>query len=175
MAAVNFLLQTLIGLYLFAVLLRLLLQWVRADFRNPLAQALLQITNPALVPLRRLLPAFYRVDTASVLLVVALGLLKVAVGPLLAGTGLLPLPLWLWLTFRELTTTVLWTYLVAIFLYALLSMLSQNNDSPVQPMLASLCEPLLRPIRRLIPAIGGLDLSPLWAVILLQALLILLN
>jgi YggT family protein len=81
----------------------------------------------------------------------------------------------LWLTFRELTTTVLWTYLVAIFLYALLSMLAQNSYSPVQPILTALCEPLLRPIRRLIPAIGGLDLSPLWAIILLQALLILLN
>ena len=175
MAAVVFLVQTLIGLLLFAVLLRLLLQWVRADFRNPLAQALVQITNPIVVPLRRLLPAVYRVDTASVVVVVVLGLLKVAAAPLLTGGGLLPLPLWLWLTFRELTTTVLWTYLVAIFLYALLSMLAQNNYSPVQPMLAALCEPLLRPLRRLIPAIGGLDLSPLWAIILLQALLILLN
>jgi YggT family protein len=175
MAAIVFLLQTLIGLYLFAVLLRLLLQWVRADFRNPLAQALIQITNPAVVPLRRIFPAIYRLDTASVLLVVALVMLKVAVGPLLSGSGLLPPLAWLWLGLRELLSTLLWTYLAAVFLYALLSMLAQNAYSPVQPMLAALCEPLLRPIRRLIPAIGGLDLSPLWAIIALQALLILLN
>jgi YggT family protein len=175
MSALVFLVQTLISLFLFAVLLRLLLQWVRADFRNPLAQALLQITNPAVVPLRRLLPAVYRLDTASVLLAVALVMLKVAVVPLLLGHGLPPLLLWLWYSLKELISTVIWTYLVAIFMYALLSMLAQNNYSPVQPLLAALCEPVLRPVRRLIPAIGGLDLSPLWAIIALQALLILLN
>ena len=95
MAAVVFLVRTLIALYLFAVLMRLLLQWVRADFRNPLAQALIQITNPALIPLRRLFPAINRMDTASVVLVVVLVMLKVAIGPLLSGGGLPPLLVWL--------------------------------------------------------------------------------
>jgi YggT family protein len=175
MAAVVFLIRTLIALYLFAVLMRLLLQWVRADFRNPLAQALIQITNPALVPLRRLFPAINRMDTASVVLVVVLVMLKVAIGPLLSGGGLPPLLSWLELSLLELITTILWIYLMVIFMYALLSMLAQNNYSPVQPMLASLCEPVLKPIRRLIPPLGGLDLSTLWAIILIQTLLILLN
>jgi YggT family protein len=175
MAALVFLFQTLIGLFLFAVLMRLLLQWSRANFRNPVAQALIQITNPALVPLRRVFPAIGRLDTASALLVVALSMLKVAVNPLLHGAGLPPLLSWLQLSLRELLSTVLWIYLVALFMYWLLSMMAQNNYSPIQPMLASLCEPVLRPIRRLIPPIGGLDLSVLWAVILIQTLLIFLN
>ncbi len=175
MAAVIFLVRTLIALYLFAILMRLLLQWVRADFRNPLAQALIQITNPTLIPLRRLFPAINRMDTAAIILIVALVMLKVAIAPLLMGTGLPPLLVWLQLSLLELITTILWIYLIVIFMYALLSMLVQNNYSPIQPMLASLCEPVLKPIRRLIPPLGGLDLSTLWAIILIQALLILLN
>jgi YggT family protein len=175
MRALVFLVQTLISLYLLAVLLRLLLQWVRADFRNPLARSLVQVTNPALIPLRRLLPSISRLDTASVLLVVVLIMLKVAVSPVLLGFGLPALPQWLYAAALELIATVAWIYLLAIVMYWLVSMLAQNSYSPAEPLLASLCEPLLRPIRRLIPPLGGLDLSMLWAAILLQALLILLG
>ena len=85
MQALVFLSETLISLGLLAGLLRLLLQWARADFRNPLARSLVQITNPLLIPLRRLLPAIGRIDTASVLAVVVLALLKVSVAWLLSG------------------------------------------------------------------------------------------
>ena len=175
MAAFVFLVKTLISLYLLVVLLRLLLQWVRADFRNPVARALVQITSPVLAPLRRVFPSIGQVDTASVLLMAALVMLKVATPTLLMGFGLPPLLPWLRESATELITTVLWIYLVAIFMYALLSMLSGNNYSPAQPLLATLCEPVLQPVRRLIPPLGGLDLSPLWVIILIQMLLILLG
>jgi YggT family protein len=175
MAALIFLINTLLSLCLLAVLLRLLLQWVRADFRNPLARALIQITSPVLVPMRRVLPSVGRVDTASILLIVVLVMLRVAVPWLLAGLGLPAWPLWLRLSASELLQTVLWTYFLAIVFYSLLSMLSQGQYNPAQALLGNLCEPLLRPVRRLIPPFGGLDLSPLWVCIAIQALLILLG
>jgi YggT family protein len=175
MAALIYLIETLLSLCLLAVLLRLLLQWVRADFRNPLARSLVQITNPILLPLRRVLPAVGKIDTASVFAVVVFALLKVAIAWVLSGLGLPPALRWLHLGALELLQTVLWTYFFAIFLYALLSLIAPGTYSPAQGLLQSLCEPILRPIRRMIPPLGGLDLSPLWAGIAIQALLILLR
>jgi YggT family protein len=175
MAALVYLLETLTALALWAFLLRLLLQWVRADFRNPLIRALVQITNPVLVPLRRVLPAVGRFDTASGLLVIALALVHSAVAPLLYARVLPPPPSWLLYAAFDILRTGLWTFFVAIFLYALLSLIAPGTYSPAQALLSSLAEPVLRPLRRLIPPLGGLDLSPLWAIILIQALLILLH
>ena len=91
------------------------------------------------------------------------------------GFGMPPPLLLLRAVALEIATSVLWLYFYAIFLYALMSMIAQGSYSPMQPLLASLCEPVLRPIRRIIPPIAGLDLSPLWAGLLIQALLILLR
>lgn len=175
MAALIYLIETLLSLCLLAVLLRLLLQWVRADFRNPLARSLVQITNPVVLPLRRVFPAVGKIDTAAVVAIVVLVLLKVATAWILGGLGLPPVLRWLHLGVLELLQTVLWAYFFAIFLYALLSLIAPGTYSPAQGLLQSLCEPLLQPIRRLIPPLGGLDLSPLWAGIAIQALLILLR
>ena len=174
MAALIFLLETLLKLCLLAVLLRLLLQWSRADFRNPLARSIVHLTNPVIVPLRRLLPAIGRLDTASCVAVVVFALLKVSVSWLLSGFGPPPTLVWLQLALTEILRTILWTYFFAIFIYALLSMVAPGTYSPAQGLLVSLSEPVLRPFRRLIPPLGGLDLSPLWAVIAIQTLLILL-
>jgi YggT family protein len=75
----------------------------------------------------------------------------------------------------EVARTLLWTYLYAIFLYALLSLIAPGGYSPLQSLLTTLCEPVLRPIRRLIPAVAGLDLSPMWAIIAIYAILILIR
>ncbi|HTW74774.1 MAG TPA: YggT family protein [Steroidobacteraceae bacterium] len=173
MAALIYIIQALLELCLVAFLLRLLLQWSRADFRNPLARALVQLTNPIIVPLRRLLPAIGRLDTASCVAVIIMGLLLVSIPSLLQGFGLPPALPWLRLAAIQIARIALWTYFYAIILYAVLSMIAQGY-SPIQGLLTSLCEPLLRPFRRLIPPLAGLDFSPLWAVIIIQALLILL-
>jgi YggT family protein len=175
MAALLYLIDTLLSLVQLAFLLRLLLQWARADFRNPLSRAIVQLTNPVLAPLRRLIPAIGRLDTASVLVVVAVALLRVSMGTLLSGVGLPPLWLWAELTALQLARMLLWTYFFAIFLYATLSLIAPGTYSPAQALLTSLCEPVLRPFRRLIPPLANLDLSPLWAGILIQALLILVR
>jgi YggT family protein len=174
MAALLYLLDTLLSLALLPFLLRLLLQWSRADFRNPLAKALVQITNPVLVPLRRLLPALGRVDTASVVVIVALVVLRVGIERSFAGSGLPQLLPWLYLAASSLLQTVLWTYFLALVLYSLLSFAAQDGYNPAQALLQSLCEPLLRPIRRVIPPLGGIDFSPLWLCIAIQVILRLL-
>jgi len=174
MAALIYLIDTLLSLALLAVLLRLLLQWARADFRNPLVRSLVQLTNPLLVPLRRLLPALGRIDTASVVVVALIALLRVSVGTVLGGIGLPPALLWVELALVQLARTILWVYFVAIFAYSLLGMIAPGTYSPAQGVLSSLSEPVLRQFRRLIPPLANLDLSPLWALILIQALLLLL-
>jgi YggT family protein len=175
MDALIYLLETLLSLCLIAVLLRLLLQWSRADFRNPLARSLVHITNPIIVPLRRLLPAIGRLDTASCVAVVVFAVLEVAIRPLLSGFGALPALLWAQFAAIEILRTTLWTYFFAILMYSMLSLVAPGTYSPAQGLLVSLCEPVLRPIRRVIPALGGLDFSPLWACIIIQMLLILLR
>jgi YggT family protein len=156
------------------VLARLLLQWTRADFRNPLCQAVVKLTNPLILPLRRVLPPIGKVDTASVVAVLLIATVEVGCIFALHGVGLPPPELWIRQVLIEIARTLLRTYLIAIFLYALLSLIAPGGYSPLQSLHTTLCEPVLRPIRRVIPAIAGLDLSPLWAIILIQALLILM-
>src|SRR6185369_5105058 len=175
MAALLYLIDTLLSLAQLCFLLRLLLQWARADFRNPLSRALVQLTSPVLVPLRRVLPAIGRLDTAPVVVVIALGLLRVSMGTLLSGLGFPPLLLLLELATFQILRLILWTYFFAIAMYAVLSFIAPGSYSPAQALLTSLCEPVLRPFRRLIPPLANLDLSPLWAGILIQALLILIH
>ncbi len=175
MAALLYLIDTLLSLAQLCFLLRLLLQWARADFRNPLLRAIVQLTSPVLVPLRRLLPAIGRLDTASVLVIILLALLRVSMGSLLSGMGLPPWLLWAEVATLQIARLILWTYFFAILLYATLSFIAPGTYSPAQGLLNSLCEPVLRPFRRLIPPLANLDLSPLWAGILIQALLILVH
>jgi YggT family protein len=173
--ALYFLVDTLLSLALFVALLRVLMQWSRADFRNPVAQAVVKLTNPLIMPLRRLLPPINKIDTASVVTVVIVALAQVALMSMVRGYGIPPPLLLLRAAALEIVTSVLWLYFYAIFLYALMSLIAQGSYSPMQPLLASLCEPVLAPIRRIIPPIAGLDLSPLWAGLLIQAVLILLR
>lgn len=174
MNAIVYIVDTLASLALFVALLRVLLQWARADFRNPISQAVVRLTNPLVMPLRRILPPIRRVDTASVVTVVLVALAEVAVVFAVHGFGMPSAVLWVREAAIEILRTALWTYFYAIVLYAVLSFIAPGDYSPVQSILTSLCEPVLGPFRRLIKPIGGLDLSPLWACILIQALLILL-
>ncbi len=140
-----------------------------------MSQAVLRLTNWLIMPLRRVLPPVGRVDTASVVAVLAIAFAQIGVLSVLFAGGL-PEPLdWLRLAALEVVRTVLWLYFWAIFIYALLSMLAPDSYSPAHAVLHSLCEPVLAPLRRALPSFGGLDLSPLWAGIIIQVLLILVR
>ena len=175
MSAVVYIVETLMSLALFVVLARLLLQLTRADFRNPIAQAIVQLTNPLIVPLRRVLPPIGKVDTASLVAVLLVAAVEVAVLSALRGAGLPDWLAWLDALALEIAHTLLWTYCYAILIYWLLSFIAPGGYSPLQSVLTSLCEPVLRPFRRFIPSVAGLDLSPLWATIAIQAILILIR
>lgn len=172
---VLFLSETLFSLLLYVFLLRLMLQWARANFRNPVADAILRMTKWLIMPLRRALPAIGRIDTASVVAVFAVSLVKTAaLSVILAGALPDALP-WIWAAAIELLRSALWLYFWAIFIYALASMIAPGVRSPFQDLLESLCEPVLERIRSAVPAIAGLDLSPMWAGIIIQVLLILIR
>ena len=175
MNAIIYVVDTLLSLALFVVLARLLLQWTRADFRNPLCQAIVRLTNPLILPLRRILPPIGKVDTASVVAVLIVATVDVAIISALRGGNFPTTFFWVQLVALEIARTLLWTYFYAIVLYALLSLIAPGGYSPMQSVLATVCEPVLRPFRRLIPSVAGLDLSPLWACIAIQAILILLH
>ena len=167
----TYIIDALLSLALFVVMARLLLQLTRADFRNPLAQAIVQLTNPLIVPLRRVLPPLGEVDTASVVAVLVVATIQVGAVAVLHGGGLPEPIVWVDTLLLEIVHMLLSIYLYAIILYALLSMIAPGGYSPLQSMLTSVCEPVLRPIRRLIPPIAGLDLSPLFATLIILALL----
>jgi len=172
--AFTYLIGTLIDLYVAAVLLRLLLQWVRADFYNPLSQLLVRLTNPVLAPLRRAIPSIGRVDTASIVLMLALEVLGVWL------TGKIGARATEWqqiiaFSVIKLCMTLLMTYFFLIIAAVVLSWLGQNLRHPLVPLVFQLTEPVLRPIRKIIPPIAGIDLSPLFALIAIRFLILLLG
>jgi YggT family protein len=176
MEAILFIVRSLLQVLLVTVfLLRFLLPLVRADARNPLSQAVIRLTNPLVLPLRRIIPAIGRIDTASLVALVLVQLVTTATIFLLSGVGLGNPALLLQAAIRDLALTILQFYFFAILVYALLSWVAPGTYSPAANVLGSLCEPLLKPIRRLVPPIAGLDLSALFLLIGLQALQILLH
>jgi YggT family protein len=161
----EFLIETLVGLYILAVLLRFLLQVVRADFYNPIAQFLVAVTNPLLRPLRRVIPGVFGLDLASLVLLAALELAKLALLQALRGVAASPAVLAV-VGLAELLQLTLYVFLVAVFIRALLSWFNPYPN-PASQLLVRLTEPLLRPARRALPAPGGVDLSPLVVIIAL--------
>lgn len=165
--AAMFLIQTVFGMYILAVLLRLLLQVVRADFYNPFSQFLVKITNPVLVPLRRVIPGLFGVDLASVLLLLALQMAELALIGLLSNQG------WhlsglLLLAAADLIALLLNVFLFSILIQVILSWVRPGEYNPLTALLHSLNEPLLAPARRMLPPMAGLDLSPIIVLVVLQ-------
>lgn len=169
--AASLIVQVLFGLYILAVLLRFLFQLVRADFYNPISQFLVALTNPLLKPLRRVIPGLFGVDLASLVLLFALQMLEMYVLTWLNNVtpGLLSLTV---ATVVSLARLVINVYFYAVLLRVVLSwfMPYGMQRNPAGDLLMSLTEPLMRPARRLIPAVGGLDLSPIVVLVSLQLL-----
>jgi YggT family protein len=172
--AILYIVRALLWLAVFAFLMRVILQLVRADFRNAIAQAIVRITNPLVLPLRRVIPPIGKFDVASLVALLLVELAAAAILLSLSGYTLEPAGL-VRFALIDLLRNVLQFYLVAIIIYVILSWVAPGTYSPAGALLASICEPLLAPVRRVIPPIGGLDLSALFVLIGLQALLILLR
>jgi YggT family protein len=175
MEAIRFIVDTLLWLLMLAFLLRLLLQLVRADFRDPMADAIVRLTNWMILPLRRVLPPVAKVDTATVVAVLASAAARTAAQFALLGLGIGAPLLFLRIMAIGLVDLVLRVYLFALLLYWLTSFTSPGGYGPGVRLLGQLCEPILKPVRRIIPPIGAIDLSVLWVSIGIGALLILLR
>ena len=164
--AIIYIIQTLGSLYLLVVLLRFILQLVRADFYNPLSQFIVRATQPLLRPLRRIIPGFGGVDLASLVLALLLQLLLMAVVVALIGLNplsLLPqLLVWSLLGIGSLLLKVLFFALIAS---VILSWIAPGNHNPGALLINQIVEPLLTPLRKVLPSLGGLDISPIFAFI----------
>jgi YggT family protein len=172
--ALSYLVGTLIDLYVAAVLLRLLLQMVRADFYNPLCQFLMKVTNPVLVPLRRVIPSIGRLDTASVILMLVLEILGIWIVSRIGSTAM-NLQQIVAFSAIKLMMTLLMTYFFLIIASVILSWVGQRMRHPIIPLVYQLTEPVLKPFRKFIPPIAGIDLSPLFALIAIRFLILLLG
>lgn len=172
--AISFIVTALAHLYLLVLVLRFWLPWLGADFRNPLAQAILRLTSPLIVPLRRVIPAIGRLDTATLLVAFAFQYLTILLILLINGTtaGIAAIAL---TSIVDLVLLTLKLFMFAIIIRIILSWIAQGTHNPAVAIITTLTEPILRPFRRLIPPIGGLDISPFFAIIILMAATILVT
>lgn len=163
MNAMTFLITTLFDLYLMVVILRIWLQLARADFYNPFSQFIVKATHPIIAPMRRVLPSFGRFDTASFVLALLVVIVKVTLISIIAGAGIDVL---LFLMFAFVTVIkkagvlLFWMLIIR----AILSWFNQGYN-PIVMVMGQLTEPVLAPIRRIIPPMGGLDLSVMLVII----------
>ncbi|WP_020159016.1 YggT family protein [Methylobacter marinus] len=164
---VIFIIDTLFSLYILAVMLRFLLQWSGAEFYNPISQFLVKVTHPPLRILRRFVPPVGKIDTSSLVLVLALQMLAdfsiLMLKGVSIGIGALAI-----LSITQLVSLLINIFIFAVFARALLSWLNPGTFNAASSILYSLTEPLLDICRRFIPDLGGIDLSPLAALLLLQ-------
>ncbi len=172
-ASAVFLINTVFGLYLFAVMLRLLLQWARADFYNPISQFLVKVTNPPLRPLRRIIPGWGGIDFASIFLLIVLQMLEIFLANMVLGRAM-PLSGLFVTSVAELLNLLLNIFLIAILVQVVMSWVSPNTHNPATVLLHRLTEPVLAPARRIIPPISGVDLSPLVVLVVFQLIKFLL-
>ncbi|PKM11069.1 MAG: hypothetical protein CVV13_10650 [Gammaproteobacteria bacterium HGW-Gammaproteobacteria-3] len=162
-----FLIDTFFSLYILAIMLRFLLQWCNAEFYNPISQFLVKITHPPLRILRRYVPSIGKIDTASLVLVLALQMFADFSILMLKGV-MISIGALLVMSLAELISLLLNIFIFAIFARALLSWFNPGAFDAASSLLYSLSEPVLDLCRRFIPTISGVDLSPLAALVLLQ-------
>lgn len=169
-----FLIQTLFDLYIFIVMVRIVLQWIHADFHNPIFDVIAKLTNPPLQPIKRVIPLFHGVDTAAIILLAGLEIIKLLL-LIWFQTGAMPSLIGLLiLAFAELLNQLINIFFYAILASAILSWLSSLTHSPLTEILYRITEPLLRPVRRIIPHIGGIDISPIPVLIGLKLLVLII-
>jgi YggT family protein len=177
MAAIRFIFEALLQFLLVTLfLLRVLLPVVRADSRNEFSQAVMRLTNPLILPLRKVLPPVGKVDTASLVALLLVQIVTTAILWLLGSYPWVSTALqFMYVALVQLILTLLRFYWIALIIYILLGWVAPNAYSPGSVLLSNLCKPLLQPVQRLIPPIAGIDFSAFFVLIGLQALIILVG
>lgn len=173
-SALVFIIQAFAHLFLLLLLLRFWLPWFGADFRNPIAQGILRLTSPLIIPVRRVIPPAGKLDTATV--IIAFGIQYLTILVVLAlrqvAAGIAPIAI---TALIDLGMLSLRLFIFAIIIRIVLSWVAPHTYNPVTSLVASISDPLLRPFRRFVPPLGGLDISPVFALILFGAFAIMLG
>ncbi|MCH9694641.1 MAG: YggT family protein [Gammaproteobacteria bacterium] len=169
MRALHYIIDALTSLYILLLLLRLVFPYINANFQNQLAQGIMRLTSPLVIPLRRVLPAIGRTDTATLLVAFVIQYAAVLLIVSLYG---FPIHMWAVALTALLKLVVLFIHLFAFacLIRIILGWLAPGQYNPATEIIDSLTEPLLAPFRRLIPSVGGLDVSPIFVIIGLFAL-----
>lgn len=162
-----FLIDTVFSLYILALLLRFLLQWCGGNFYNPISQFLVKITHPPLKIMRRFVPSIGKIDTSSLILILGLQMLTdfsiLLLKDVSINIGALAI-----ISITQLLTLLINVFVFSIFARAILSWMNPGTFNAASSILSTLTEPLLDICRKVIPDLGGIDLSPLAALLLLQ-------
>ncbi|MXZ82007.1 MAG: YggT family protein [Gammaproteobacteria bacterium] len=164
-----FAIDTVLGLYLIVVLLRFVFQQCRADHRNPLSVAIIRLTDTPLRAFRRMVPGLFGIDMACLVLALAISMIQIALIMGVSGYSL-DIPAIAVLALNDVLKTMIWILIIAILAAAIMSWFMRSYH-PVLYLAVQISEPVLRPFRSLLPAVGGLDLSPLLALFVLNLLL----
>lgn len=173
-----FILTTLFDLYILLVILRFMLQWLRADFYNPVSQFIVRATTPPLRPLRRIIPSVGSQDSSSIVLAVLLTYIKymllkmlsvpaIQIGGAVAPIASTSTPGLLIFCLADLISLTLTIFLVAIIIQVVISWVNPGQYNPVVGLIHQITAPVMRPVQRFIPSMGGIDLSPLIASMIL--------
>lgn len=163
-----YIINTLGSIYLLIVVLRFLLQLVRADYYNPVSKMIVKATNPLLVPMRKIIPGFWGVDFACLVLALAIKMILLQIIILLLGYGLQnPLLLLPW-AFLGIIKLIATTYFWGLIIIVIASWVAPYSHNPGLNLVRQLIEPTMAPLRKVLPAMGGLDFSPMIALMLLH-------
>ena len=157
----DFLIHVLFTMYIYAVIIRLLLGFTRADFYNPFSQFILTITNPVLTPLRKFIPSIGGIDTSAIVLILVLKFIELATRSLLISKQVLLSSLIVPAVIGVINQLIN-VFIFAIIILVVISWIAPHmhgQSNPITPILRSITEPLIRPARKLIPPIGVFDLS----------------
>ena len=169
----TFLLETIIGLFLLVFLLRLIFQMVRADFRNPVSQFIVKVTNPVLVPARRIIPSVGSVDMASVTILLVIQYAELSLLTLMNGGAFLPLAFFV-VSIAKILGLIIMVFTISILIQVVISWINPGSYNPMTALLYSINEPILSRARKIIPPIHGFDLSPIVAMVGLQLMTMLI-
>ncbi|KJS08761.1 MAG: membrane protein [Gammaproteobacteria bacterium BRH_c0] len=164
----TFLIQSLATIYLVVILLRFLLQLCGANFYNPVSQFAHKATLPLLAPLRKLFPAYGKLDFASLILALLLQWLAIQLTASLNGNALINVLYVLWWGVLGIISMLINIYIYGLLAAIILSWVAPNNQHPVVTLLWQLMEPVMAPFRKLLPNLGGLDLSPILVFLVLN-------
>jgi YggT family protein len=169
-----FIISTVLHMYAFALALRFVFQWVKADFYNPVSQFIVKITSPVVNPVRRFIPGYKDLDTSTLLICYLVLALSQAIVQTLSGYQMTAMTVTI-MALTELVSMILDVFFYGILIQVIISWVNPHGHNPVNSLLYSVTAPVLRPVQKFIPPLGGMDISPIFAMIGLKVIEMLIN